>query len=276
MSTPPQAHAEESPRRAATGSPLTPEQLARIERNRREALVRQTNNARGRRQLTASTANETVSALVHSPVSALPPSMAPLPETTLLEQRTTTAQPAIAPSKLQPAPTFARWYDYDLSTLKDSKGGFLYDEQPTGSSGTTSDHTNARKRGRYDVKSDDTRPPTTVIYPHEMVPGVSHESPLDAAESSLGPNGDVRAHQTAWTTQRCRDCTTSPDLDADMLRYFRVRVCRECRDRDASRYTLLTKTEAKEGMGCDRVCMQRMRCFPIASVHLHDPRLFAH
>jgi DNA-repair protein complementing XP-A cells len=64
-------------------------------------------------------------------------------------------------------------------------------------------------------------------------------------ENALSRETTTILSTTSSTSNVCRDCQ-SADLDADLYRYYRVSVCRACRDAQPERYTLLTKTEVKE------------------------------
>ena len=117
----------------------------------------------------------------HPPTHALPPPPQPLPKKVRLN------------------------VDYDLSTIKDSRGGFLFPDDK-------------------DVNKKSTNA-TATVYSHTLLP------PAIMEDTSALP--------------QCRQCG-SHDVDLDILRHYRVQVCKDCRESNTEKYTLLTKTEVKE------------------------------
>ncbi|KAI8321901.1 DNA repair protein [Martensiomyces pterosporus] len=92
------------------------------------------------------------------------------------------------------------YYEYNLSTMKDTRGGFLEEEQPA----------NSPEKKRKIIVLDE--------IPYNPDP---QESP------------------------KCHECG-SLDLDIAYLKIFRVKVCKQCIEAIPDKYSLLTKTEAKE------------------------------
>ncbi|KAJ2776622.1 DNA repair protein rad14 [Coemansia javaensis] len=142
---------------------LTPEQLARIDANRRQAQARQ-------RQRAAADRSET----------AEPGGAAPA-------------------GRLRASKISTGYYEYNLSTMRDTKAGFIEEDRPAAGS---------PEKKRKAVVLD--------------------EIPYD-------PDA----------VQQCCECG-SVDLDAMYLKMFRVMVCRACIEGIPDRYSLLTKTEAKD------------------------------
>jgi DNA-repair protein complementing XP-A cells len=100
------------------------------------------------------------------------------------------------------------YIDYNLSTLKDSKGGFLFPEIDK----------NSKDSKRLKKEN-------PIVYPHSILPSVTAVDPSNLP--------------------RCEDCT-SPDIDLDFLRFYKVKVCAKCKETLVDKYTQLTKTEVKE------------------------------
>ncbi|EMG45696.1 DNA repair protein RAD14 [Candida maltosa Xu316] len=107
--------------------------------------------------------------------------------------------------QFQPPPIRKSDYiEFDFSTMKDTKGGFILDE--------------THKRG--DEQSfDDWKKKQQV---RDMPP------PMDLSQMS-----------------RCFECQ-SIDIDKNLYNNFNVRACRKCAKEKSEKYSLLTKTEAKE------------------------------
>ncbi|KAI9598086.1 hypothetical protein BDF19DRAFT_263666 [Syncephalis fuscata] len=104
-----------------------------------------------------------------------------------------------------------RFVDYDLSTLKDSRGGFI--------PGDFSDERERARRRREDEMAAE-RARTRV-----------DELPFSIISSSDNPH--------------CAHCE-SFDLDPEFYSVFHVSVCRSCKNELPEKYSLLTKTEVKE------------------------------
>ncbi|KAI8822445.1 XPA protein C-terminus-domain-containing protein [Fimicolochytrium jonesii] len=92
--------------------------------------------------------------------------------------------------------------EYNLSTMKDTKGGFLYEEQSLPDS----------KKQKHEDKQ------------------VTYDPPIDLIMSN---------------NPQCETCN-SIDIDPHYLQHFKVCVCRSCKDKHPEKYSLLTKTEARE------------------------------
>ncbi|KAJ1962198.1 DNA repair protein rad14 [Dipsacomyces acuminosporus] len=92
------------------------------------------------------------------------------------------------------------YYEYNLSTMKDTRGGFLEEEQAA----------NSPEKKRKLLVLDE--------IPYNMSPG---DNP------------------------KCCECG-SLDLDIAYLKMFNAKVCRQCIEKIPDKYSLLTKTEAKE------------------------------
>ncbi|CEI97768.1 hypothetical protein RMCBS344292_11894 [Rhizopus microsporus] len=98
----------------------------------------------------------------------------------------------------------ARWiksfYEYDLSTLKDSKAGFIVEEDT---------QKEEKEENRYVAQP---------YYP-------------PSADPSENP--------------KCKECG-SIDLDPVFFNVFHMNLCPICKERYPEKYSLITKTEAKE------------------------------
>ncbi|ORZ16753.1 XPA protein C-terminus-domain-containing protein [Lobosporangium transversale] len=111
-----------------------------------------------------------------------------------------------------PKNAWTKFYDYDLSSMKDTKAGFIQelDEKDTVGAGGDTETENNRKRKWQPTKA----PPDPSIF--------------------LGAEDNFE----------CQDCT-SVDVDFQLLQHFHVPVCVGCRDAQPEKYSLLTKTECR-------------------------------
>ncbi|KAJ2088599.1 DNA repair protein rad14 [Coemansia sp. RSA 1813] len=157
---------------------LTPEQLALIEANRQKALEKrrhaQSNASQNQALQHASTATATATA--------------------------TATQPA-KEKQLRASKMSSGYYEYNLSTMRDTKAGFLEEDRPEASP--------EKKRKLIAVD----------------------EIPYDASTHGNNP--------------KCCECK-SLDLEVTYLKIFNVRVCKPCIELLPEKYSLLTKTEAKD------------------------------
>ncbi|KAI8982550.1 XPA protein C-terminus-domain-containing protein [Pilobolus umbonatus] len=102
------------------------------------------------------------------------------------------------------APKKAKWikpfYEYDLSRLEDTKGGFIVDESST---------EDKKEKKSY------------LIEPYFPPSLENQENP------------------------KCKECQ-SIDLDPVFFSVFHINLCANCKDKYPDKYSLITKTEAKE------------------------------
>ncbi|KAI9311835.1 XPA protein C-terminus-domain-containing protein, partial [Dichotomocladium elegans] len=122
------------------------------------------------------------------------------------------------------------FYEYDLSTIVDSKGGFLVEET------------------KEDKLIKSRREATTKIAPYLRIVKRSMLTLAMSADPSENP--------------KCRDCE-SLDVDPTFFQVFHLAVCPNCKEKFPERYSLITKTEAKED-------------YLLTDPELRDPELLPH
>lgn len=141
---------------------------------------------------------------------------------------------------LRPAPKFARFVDYDMSAMTDTKGGFLAaDDDPHGAPAPPADAQRPRDMTVQDWER------------LQLLRSLKRQKagPFEPAISVL-------ADEEAW--KRCRECR-SLEIDFVWDEVFGVCVCHKCKDRYPEKYSLLTKTECKEDyLLTDRACPMSM------------------
>ncbi|KII93408.1 hypothetical protein PLICRDRAFT_87787 [Plicaturopsis crispa FD-325 SS-3] len=176
------------PPRASTSTSLqlTPEQVKRVEINRMKAKAQQ----RQREQEASSSSS--VNANNKRPLGVVP----------------ATSKSPTAPAKLKRDSRLGNYYDYDLSKMVNSKGGFLVEE------GKEVDEERVRKEKQ-----------------REMQRAQQNLQPPMFLDPALNP--------------KCKECQ-SMDIDAMYKKVFGCIVCNKCKNEKPEKYSLLTKTECKE------------------------------
>lgn len=107
-----------------------------------------------------------------------------------------------------------KFVDYDLSTLKNSKGGFLVDEE-----------------------LDDER----ALKERKQIEELKKQRQRQAERVAQDPHPSLDMD----ANPKCKMCGTI-ELDYQIFKVFGVRVCPKCRNEHPDRFSLLTKTECKE------------------------------
>ncbi|KAJ9118189.1 hypothetical protein QFC22_004093 [Naganishia vaughanmartiniae] len=108
-----------------------------------------------------------------------------------------------------------KYFEYDLSKLHNSKGGFLTEDDPAGPGGGGG----AGKSVREVLKEKERE--------RQMI--------REGEEPAIYPN----------TSPRCAECGTL-EIDYQFLKVFGVKVCKACKNKIPEKYSLLTKTECRE------------------------------
>ncbi|CDO70275.1 hypothetical protein BN946_scf184942.g75 [Trametes cinnabarina] len=168
---------------------LTPEQVKRIELNRLKAKARQ----REREEQASSSSYHNVNGkrpLAVVPATSTSPT-APKP-----------------PPKLKRDSRLGKYFEYDLSKMVNSKGGFLVEDGKE-----VDEEVRAKEKER------------------ERQRALQNLEPPIMLDSQLNP--------------RCNECN-SVDIDQTYKKVFGCLVCNKCKNEKPEKYSLLTKTECKE------------------------------
>jgi len=131
---------------------------------------------------------------------------------------------------IRPARNFTRYVDYDFSKMTDTKGGFLTQEDdPFNKALHVSDGKEEQKPANMAQKEWER---------HQLVQSLrrNREGPFEPGLSVLD---DKSKRKT------CRECG-SLEIDWKWEEMLRCCICHSCREKYPERYSLLTKTEAKE------------------------------
>ncbi|KAF9243880.1 hypothetical protein BU15DRAFT_42824 [Melanogaster broomeanus] len=173
---------------ASTSSvPLTPEQVKRIELNRLKAKARQR-----QREEEASSSTSVPNANQKRP----------------LEVTSAVSSSPTAPKPLKRDSRLGSYFEYDLSKMVNSKGGFLVEDG---------------KEDDADLRAKERE--------RERQRAVQNAEPPLHLDPSLNP--------------KCKECNTV-DIDYTFKQIFGCIVCNKCKDEHPEKYSLLTKTECKE------------------------------
>ncbi|TFY82068.1 hypothetical protein EWM64_g1940 [Hericium alpestre] len=179
------------PRNAAnTELQLTSEQVKRVELNRLRAKARQREKEASSASSSALNINKKRPLTVTSATSTSP-----------------TAPSRVEP-KLKRDSRLGKYFDYDLSKMVNSKGGFLVEDN---------------KDVDEDLKTK------------------ARERERQKAMQSLAPPIFLDPSKNP----KCESCG-SMDIDPLYRKVFRVLVCHKCKNEKPEKYSLLTKTECKE------------------------------
>jgi DNA-repair protein complementing XP-A cells len=151
------------------------------------------------------------------------------PPASMRDARTNTASDRSLDS-IKPARNFTRYVDYDFSKMTDTKGGFLTQEDdPFNKALHVSDGKEEQKPANMTQKEWER---------HQLLQSLrrNREGPFEPGLSVL----DDKAKQ-----KTCRECG-SLEIDWKWEEELRCRICHSCKEKYPERYSLLTKTEAKE------------------------------
>jgi DNA-repair protein complementing XP-A cells len=141
-------------------------------------------------------------------------------------------KPPPAHGKLQRDSRLGKYFDYDLSKMVNSKGGFLVEDDKE-----ADDDLKAKERERERQRAVQNLDPRTFV-----------NFPGGASCGWLRPlltNAALAIYLDASRNPKCHDCG-SMDIDQMYRKVFRCLVCNKCKNEKVKKYSLLTKTECKE------------------------------
>lgn len=127
---------------------------------------------------------------------------------------------------IRPARNFTKYVEYDFSKMTDTKGGFLTAEDDP--------HNKALHSSGADEK-----PAHMTLKEWER-----HQLLESMRKQKVGPfEPAISAFKEEQ--KKCRECG-SPEIDWIWEETFKYAVCNTCKEKLPDKYSLLTKTEAKE------------------------------
>jgi DNA-repair protein complementing XP-A cells len=213
---------------AEAKSPLTPEQIRRIEISRLKAKA-----LREQREADYAARNPNPPSLARSSssVAGQKRSFATFNAQTPSASRDAKMDQATSDRPLdaiQPARNFAKYIEYDFSKMTDTKGGFLTVEDDP--------HNKALHQDDGDVK-----PANMTLKEWERQRLVRSLQSRKAGPFEPGINELKREERN----KQCRECG-SLEIDWKWEDTLKCAVCNACKERFPEKYSLLTKTEAKD------------------------------
>lgn len=289
-STPPRAA---EPTKAAV-SPPTPEVTRRIEENRLKAKARRAQydadlKAAGGPSLPRTSSGFVPTDDIHIPNTRkrTHDDIASVRNTPAISRdgringvspaKTGAAQPESAePGAIQPAKKFTKFVDYDFDKITDTKGGFLSAEDDPWNKAMSGGPATAAKGGKPGQPVDGTQEK-----PKGMTEAEWERLQIlrKLRRQKAGPYEPGLSVINATERKKCRECN-SMEIDFVWDEVFSISVCNKCKEAMPEKYSLLTKTEAKEDylltdpeLRDDELLPHLSRPNPHKS-HWHDMMLF--
>ncbi|KAB8301241.1 hypothetical protein EYC80_003128 [Monilinia laxa] len=214
-------------------SPPTPEVKRRIEENRLKAKALREQSIARELASSSNNTNRTPSGFIATPDISLAGqkrthssiSTSSVPATSR-DARQSTKDGRTDDTAPLAARKFRKYVDHDFSKMTDTKGGFLNEED------------DPWNKALHAPKEGD-KPAHMTLKEwerHQLLKGLRNrkEGPFEPGLSVLG-RGD----------KKCRECN-SLEIDFVWEEVFKCRVCNGCKEKFPEKYSLLTKTEAKE------------------------------
>lgn len=129
---------------------------------------------------------------------------------------------------IQPARHFTKYFDYDLSKMADTKGGFLTAEDDPYNKVLHAPHESDGKPANMTLKEWERQ---------QLLRSLQNEKtgPFEPGISAMADEN----------TPKCRECGTL-EVDWKWVDVFKIAVCNRCKEKFPDRYSLLTKSEARE------------------------------
>lgn len=133
---------------------------------------------------------------------------------------------------LRPAKKFTKFVDYNMSSMTDTKGGFL---------STDDDPHNYALGAPKAGTEDDGRPKHMSLQEWERLQTIRNLKRLKAGPFEPG----LSVLEDEADRKKCRECK-SLEIDFVWEEVFHITLCHRCKDKFPEKYSLLTKTECKQ------------------------------
>ncbi|KAJ5104306.1 hypothetical protein NUU61_001653 [Penicillium alfredii] len=212
--------------------PLTPEQQRRMEvsRMKAKALREQREAELAQSSTTSPSATPRPTQTAQGTKRTFASMTASNPPVSVRDARTHAGSSDRPLDSIKPARNFTRYVDYDFSKMTDTKGGFLTQEDdPFNKALHVSDGKEEQKPAHMTQKEWER---------HQLLQSLrrNREGPFEPGLSVL----DDKSQQKI-----CRECG-SLEIDWKWEEMLQCCVCHSCKEKYPEKYSLLTKTEAKE------------------------------
>ncbi|KAG5978516.1 hypothetical protein E4U55_006132 [Claviceps digitariae] len=155
---------------------------------------------------------------------------------------------------LRPARKFTKFVDFNMSSMTDTKGGFLSTEDDPHNYALGA----AKKPGQQSDGGDQQRPKDMTIQEWERMQLIRRLQRQKAGPFEPG----LSVLEDESKRKKCRECK-SLEIDFVWNEVFRVCVCNKCKEQYPEKYSLLTKTECKQD-------------YLLTDPELRDPELLPH
>lgn len=133
---------------------------------------------------------------------------------------------------LRPLPKFTKFVDFNMSSMTDTKGGFL---------STEDDPNNYALGAKKPEQEDERRPKDMTVQEWERMQLIRKLQRQKAGPFEPG----ISVLTDEEKRKKCRECK-SLEIDFVWEEVFHICVCNKCKEKYPEKYSLLTKTECKE------------------------------
>ncbi|QPG97702.1 hypothetical protein C2857_006735 [Epichloe festucae Fl1] len=249
-----------NPAITTVASPPTPEVTRRIEENRlRAKAIRDQREAEQRVSESVSTVLKSAAGFVATddvhitkPINGKRSySSATAPESSFIQAGTNRdGRNKGDDEALRPARKFTKFVDFNMSSMTDTKGGFLSTEDDP--------HNYAMGVKKPGQPEDDQRPKDMTVQEWERMQLIRRLQRQKAGPFEPG----LSVLEDESKRKKCRDCN-SLEIDFVWNEVFHVSVCNKCKEKYPEKYSLLTKTECKQD-------------YLLTDPELRDPELLPH
>lgn len=149
---------------------------------------------------------------------------------TLRDGRTNAVTAGRPLDSIKPARNFAKYVDYDFSKMTDTKGGFLTEEDDPYNRALHARDGNVEQKPAHMTQKEWER--------QQLLKSLRRDraGPFEPGLSVLNDESSQR---------KCRECG-SLEIDWKWEEMLRCCVCNACKEQYPEKYSLLTKTEARE------------------------------
>ncbi|TVY91228.1 DNA repair protein RAD14 [Lachnellula willkommii] len=207
-------------------TPPTPEVTRRIEENRLKAKALRERSLAAQAAAETSTTSRTPAGFIATSDSGRKRAHASISTANVPPTSRDARQPPPKDRGIQPARNFKKYVDHDFSKMTDTKGGFLTAEDDPFNKVLHAPAKDGEKPAHMTLKEWER---------HQILKGLRNrkEGPFEPG-IMMGKEG-----------QKCRECG-GMEIDWQWLDVFKTSVCSRCKDKFPEKYSLLTKTEAKD------------------------------
>ena len=201
--------------------PITPEQVRRIEINRLNAKT-----LREQRESEALSSPKRYDSSIAGQKRPFA-TFAQVPSTSR-DGRKEPGKPDRPLETIQPARNFAKYVEYDFSKMTDTKGGFLTAED------------DPHNKALHAPNDEESKPANMTLKEWEREQLLRSLRTQKAGPFEPGITGIKDK-----ATKSCRECGIL-EIDWKWEEVFGISICNTCKEKYPDRYSLLTKTEARE------------------------------